>query len=137
MKHREEEWGTALGSDPYKPKEPPTTTKRNSVAGLVRDFHDSVLMVSPMKLNAQSNGPALSKAFSKMLAEGLSYDHIRQMISQFRRDITNKPLSDGIPAWRAFLSRLDSLSAKVQNTHPSYNYEGPKVDPRLNVESND
>ena len=134
MRPREEDWAPALGADSDKapdPKRETRTRKKDTLGNLVRDFHDMALLSCPMSLNSQTNGPALSKSFRKLLDTGHTYDEIRRMIKQFGRDIATKPLTDGIPAWVAFVGRLDSLSAKVKNAGPSYNYDGPKIDPRL------
>lgn len=135
MRPREEDWAPALGADPYKtpdPKKGPRTTKNTDTLGnLVRDFHDMIVISRPMSLNSQTNGPALSKTFRKLLDAGHTYNEIRLMIKQFGKDIAVKPLTDGIPAWSAFIGRLDGLSAKVKTAGSSYKYDGPKIDPRL------
>lgn len=139
MNRYEEDWGPALGQE-EKESQPATKKapkKKDSIAGLVYEFRDRLLLNPAMFMNAQVNAPALAKAFRKILDTGRTYDDIRQMIAQFSADITAKPLSDGIPAWRAFISRLDSLALKVKTSETTYTYDGPKIDPRLTKETHD
>jgi hypothetical protein len=89
-------------------------------------------------MNSQVNGPAMMRAFRKILDTGRTYDDIREMIKQFNKDIQAKPLTDGIPAWKAFVGRLDSLGNKVGRIDTEYVYdEDPKIDPRLMKDTND
>lgn len=139
MNRYEDDWGPALGQE-EKESQPATKKapkKKDSIAGLVYEFRDRLLLNPAMFMNAQVNAPALAKAFRKILDTGRTYDDIRQMIAQFSADITAKPLSDGIPAWRAFISRLDSLALKVKTSETTYTYDGPKIDPRLTKETHD
>jgi hypothetical protein len=134
-----DDWGMALGSD----KDTYTTSetkkkkpKKDTLVGLVYDFQNQLLMDTKNLMNAQVNGPAMMKAFRKILDTGRTFDDVRAMITQFHKDIQDKPLTDGIPAWKAFIGRLDSLAKKVSNTEPDYNYDGPKIDPRLMKDTN-
>lgn len=130
-----DDWGTALGSDKdvYNAPQPKKKAPRkDSLSGLVYEFQTATLVGMPvMSLNTQINGPAMMKAFRKMLDAGKSYDDIRAMMQQFSRDIKDRPISDGTPLWRAFLGRLDTLAHKVSNSESDYTYDGPKIDPRL------
>jgi hypothetical protein len=137
VRSQKDDWGPALGGETPDPSESSPAPKKGTLGFLVREFHDRVTMSLPMSLNSQVNGPALSKAFRTLLDTGRSHEHIQSMIKQFVDDISRKPLTNGIPAWRAFLSRLDSLDEKVNNANPSYDYDGFKIDPRLNGNSDD
>lgn len=136
-----DDWGTALGSDfdvvtntKSQSKKP---AKKDSLGNLVYEFRDQMMMDTSGLMNAQTNGPALMKAFRKALDVGHSYDDIRLMIKQFYKDIQVKPLTDGIPAWKAFVGRMDSLAVKVKGHEVDYSYDGPKIDPRLLEGGND
>lgn len=129
-----DDWGTALGSDKdtYAPPESKKKKpKKDTLVGLVYDFQNGLLMDTKNLMNAQVNGPAMMKAFRTILDTGKTFDDVRAMIAQFHKDIQDKPLTDGIPAWKAFMGRLDSLAKKISNVEPEYNYDGPKIDPRL------
>lgn len=125
-----DDWGTPLGGEKKTPAEK-KKPKEDTLAGLVLEFRNCMLMDTSMLMNAQINGPALMKAFRQILDTGKSYDDVRRMIRQFHKDIQARPLTDGTPAWRAFMGRLDSLAAKVAHSETSYVYDGPKIDPRL------
>jgi len=134
-----DDWGTALGSDKDVYTPPPTSKKKpkkDTLSGLVYDFRDVLMMDTSNLMNAQVNGPAMMKAFRNILDSGRTYEDIRAMMKQFAVDIKAKPLADGIPAWKAFLGRLDTLEKKVAHSEPSYDYTPNKVDPRL-VNDND
>lgn len=136
MNKSHDEWGPALGADEPTEPEPRQRKKKNTLSSLVSEFSDRLLVNPATLYNAQTNAPAMMKAFRQLLDSGKTHDDIRQMIKQFHKDIVAKPLTDGIPAWRAFLGRLDSLALKVTHSEPSYDYDEQKVDPRL-VNDND
>jgi len=131
-----DDWGTPLGGEKKTPAEK-KKPKEDTLSGLVVEFRNCMLLDTSMLMNAQINGPALMKAFRQILDTGKSYDEIRLMIRQFHRDIQARPIKDGIPAWKAFLGRLDSLAAKVAHSEQDYDYNGPKIDPRLMENSDD
>lgn len=133
MGKHEDDWGMAFGSDKdrYVPPTPKKPKKKDTTASLVYEFRDQLMMDTSTLMNAQVNAPAMMKAFKTILDTGRTYDDIREMIKQFHADIKAKPLTDGIPAWKAFLGRLDSLATKVARPTESYDYDGPKIDPRL------
>ena len=129
-----DDWGSALGSDKdtYVPPVSKKKPKKDSLSGLVYEFQNHMLVGAPiMSLNSQINGPAMMKVFRKLLDAGKTYEDIRAMMSQFAKDITIKPLTDGIPAWKAFAGRLDTLANKVGPQETPREYDGPKIDPRL------
>jgi len=128
-----DDWGTALGSDKdaYIPPAKKKPKRKDSTASLVYEFRDQLLMDTSNLMNSQVNGPAMMKAFRTILDSGRSYDDIRAMIAQFHKDIAIKPLTDGIPAWKAFIGRLDSLAKKVGTSEDVPTFDGPKIDPRL------
>lgn len=129
-----DDWGTPIGAS----SSPAPTTKKNSTKSLVKEFHDHTLLSGPiMTLNSQVNGPALMKAFRKILDTGKSYDDIREMMNYFFKDIQARPITDGTPLWRVFLGRLDTLAVKVEYSPDSYDYSGTMIDPRLMKDSND
>jgi hypothetical protein len=135
----EDDWGLAFGSDKdkYTPPAPKKQKRKDTTASLVYEFRDQLMMDTSNLMNAQVNGPAMMKAFRKILDTGRTYDDIRAMIAQFHKDIQIKPLTDGIPAWKAFLSRLDTLANKVERSETNYVYDDdPKIDPRLMKDSN-
>jgi hypothetical protein len=134
MKKMSDDWGTALGSDKdvYQPPAPQKNTPKDTLSSLVYEFRDQLMMDTSTLMNAQVNGPAMMKAFRKILDTGRSYDDIRAMMRQFHSDIKSKPLTDGIPAWKAFLGRLDTLAHKVGHSDTPVVYDDtPKIDPRL------
>lgn len=135
-----DDWGTALGSDKdeyVSPELKKKKPKKDTLVGLVYDFQNGLLMDTKNLMNAQVNGPAMMKAFRKILDTGKNFDDVRAMITQFHNDIKDKPLTDGIPAWKAFIGRLDSLAKKTtSNVETEYNYDGPKIDPRLMKDTN-
>lgn len=134
MKKMSDDWGTALGSDKdvYTPPASKKKPKKDTLTSLVYEFRDQLMMDTSTLMNAQVNGPAMMKAFRTILDTGRTYDDIRAMIAQFHMDIKNKPLTDGIPAWKAFLGRLDTLANKVGHCDTPITYdEVPKIDPRL------
>ena len=140
MKSRfEDEWGTPLGADKNEAHEatPKKRPKKDTLSGLVKDFHDRLMLDTSNLMNAQVNAPALMKAFRKVLDTGRTHEDARQMIIQFHKDIAIKPLTGGIPAWQAFISRLDSLALKTQTHEVEYDYNGPKIDPRLMKDTDD
>jgi hypothetical protein len=132
---QQDDWGPAIGSDPDVVSSNTTSkkkpAKKDTLVSLVYDFRDQLMMDTSNLMNAQINAQALATAFRKVLDTGKSFDDVRFMIKQFHKDIQDKPLTDGIPAWKAFIGRLDSLAHKVLNTEPEYNYDGAKIDPRL------
>ena len=136
-----DDWGTALGSDKdvftpsQKPKKKP---KGDSLSGLVYEFQNLMILGTPiMSFNSQINGPAMMKAFRKMMDAGKSFEDIRAMMEQFAKDIKAKPITDGTPLWRVFLGRLDTLALKVGHSDTSVSYdEIPKIDPRLMRDEN-
>jgi hypothetical protein len=133
-------WGVAFGSDKdsYKPPVPKKPKRKDTTASLVYEFRDQLMMDTSNLMNSQVNGPAMMRAFRKILDTGRTYDDIREMIKQFNKDIQAKPLTDGIPAWKAFVGRLDSLGNKVGRIDTEYVYdEDPKIDPRLMKDTND
>lgn len=137
-----DDWGTALGSDKdvYTPSETKKKApKKDSLSGLVYEFQNHMILGTPiMSLNSQINGPAMMKAFRKMMDAGKSYEDIRMMMAQFSKDIKAKPVTDGTPLWRVFLGRLDTLAVKVGHSDTPYVYdESPKIDPRLMRDDND
>lgn len=137
-----DDWGTALGSDkdvytpPARKKKP---AKKDSLSGLVYEFQDRMIVGMPiMSLNSQINGPAMMKAFRKILDSGRSHDDIRAMIDQFAKDIKARPVTDGTPLWKVFVGRLDTLAVKVGHLDTPYVYDDvPKIDPRLMEDDND
>jgi hypothetical protein len=133
MSRQQDDWGMAFGSDKdvYTPPVKKKPKRKDSTASLVYDFRDQLMMDTSNLMNSQVNGPAMMKAFRTILDTGRSYDDIRAMINQFHKDIAIKPLTDGIPAWKAFIGRLDSLAKKVGTTEDVPKYDGPKIDPRL------
>jgi hypothetical protein len=135
----EDDWGLAFGSDKdkYTPPAPKKQKRKDTTASLVYEFRDQLMMDTSNLMNAQVNGPAMMKAFRKILDTGRTYDDIRAMIAQFHKDIQIKPLTDGIPAWKAFLGRLDTLANKVERSETNYVYDDdPKIDPRLMKDNN-
>jgi hypothetical protein len=136
-----DDWGTALGSDKdvYVPPTPKKKApKKDSLSGLVYEFQDLLILNTPiMSLNSQINGPAMMKAFRKILETGKTYDDIRAMMLQFSKDIKAKPITDGTPLWRVFLGRLDTLAVKVGHYDTPHVYDDvPKIDPRLTEDDN-
>lgn len=126
-----DDWGTPLGADEPQPQVPKKSPKKDSLNGLVFEFRDQMLMDTSNLMNSQTNALALIKAFRKALDSGLTYDNIREMIRLFHRELQGRPLSDGVPAWKAFIGRMDQLAKKVGTTEPSITYDVPKIDPRL------
>lgn len=139
MRKHDDDWGPALGqeekSNDTSAKKPPS--KKDSLTSLVYEFRDRLMLDTANLFNAQVNAPALMKAFRRLLEAGRSYDDIRRMIVQFNKDIAANPLKDGIPAWQAFLGRLDSLLTKIDNKEEEFTYDGPKIDPRLMRQTHD
>jgi|688.fasta_scaffold617396_1 hypothetical protein len=135
MKPRQQDdWGLTFGSDPDAPAQDTSKKKpkqKNTLASLVYEFRDQLLMDTENLMNSQVNAPAMMKAFNTILDTGRTHDDIRAMITQFHKDINIKPLTDGIPAWKAFIGRLDSLAKKVGTVEENTPYDGPKIDPRL------
>lgn len=117
MKPRQQDdWGLTFGSDPDAPAQDTSKKKpkqKNTLASLVYEFRDQLLMDTDNLMNSQVNAPAMMKAFNTILDTGRTHDDIRAMITQFHKDINIKPLTDGIPAWKAFIGRLDSLAKKL------------------------
>lgn len=138
MGRYEDDWGVAFGSDKdkYVPPTPKKPKRKDTTASLVYEFRDQLMMDTATLMNAQVNAPAMMTAFRKILDTGRTYDDIRAMIKQFHADIKAKPLTDGIPAWKAFMGRLDTLANKVGQVEPTYDYDGPKIDPRLTKDEN-
>lgn len=139
-KNYDDDWGVAFGSDreKYIPAKKAPPKRKDTTASLVYEFRDQLLMDTSNLMNSQVNGPAMMKAFRKILDTGRTYDDIRAMIAQFNKDIQDKPLTDGIPAWKAFVSRLDTLAHKVARQETEYIYDdAPKIDPRLTKDNND
>lgn len=133
-----DDWGTPIGADAPADPTPPRSKKKDSLKSLVNEFHSHILLAGPvMSLNSQVNGPAMTKAFRKIIDTGKSYDDIRKMMEQFARDIKVRPVTDGTPLWRVFLGRLDTLAVKVKDSETSYDYSGPKIDPRLMKDNDD
>lgn len=136
---RHDDWGPTLGqekrdNDVMTSKRP---AKKDSLTALVYEFRDRLMMDTSNLFNAQVNAPALMKGFRKLIDAGRSHEDIRKMIAQFNKDISVNPLTNGIPAWQAFLGRLDSLLIKIDNNEQTFTYDGPKIDPRLMKDTND
>ena len=139
MSKYQDDWGNAYGSDKdsYTPPAPKKPKRKDTTASLVYEFRDQLMMDTGNLMNSQVNGPAMMKAFRTILDTGRTYDDIRAMIAQFNKDIQAKPLTDGIPAWKAFIGRLDTLANKVGRFETEYDYDGdPKIDPRLMRDDN-
>lgn len=136
MKDKYDDWGPTLGQED-KPQPPKPTAKKDTLTALVYEFRDRLMLDTANLFNAQVNAPALMKAFRKLIDAGKTHEDIRQMIVQFNKDITAKPLTNGIPAWKAFLGRLDTLLTKVDKQEQDFTYDGPKIDPRLMKDTHD
>lgn len=122
-------WGKALGED-VEEKVVKQPKKKTSIKELVYYFKDTVVPTT-MTLSAPVNGIALMKAFKKLRQQGISNDEIVLMIDQFAHDIKQTPLPASLPAWRGFLSRLDSLYEKIKVGSRTYSYEAYTVDKRF------
>lgn len=139
MKKHDDDWGPTLGqekndTDTSAQKRP---TKKDSLTALVYEFRDRLMLDTSNLFNSQVNAPALMKAFRRLLDAGKSHEDIRKMILQFNKDIAANPLTNGVPAWQAFIGRLDSLLVKIDNNEEVFKYDGPKIDPRLMKEAHD
>lgn len=122
-------WGKALGADD-EDKIVAQPKKKTSLKSLVYYFKDTVIPTT-MTLSAPVNGVALMKAFKNLRQRGISNDEIVLMIDQFAHDIKQAPLPTAIPAWRGFVSRLDSLYEKIKIGSNTYTYESYTVDKRF------
>jgi hypothetical protein len=130
MKHQSDDWGLGLGEDPDKP-EPATKQKRPETRGaLLYFFRDSLPAEATLRLTAPVNGPAMMKGFKKLTDSGFTNNQIREMILDFVKDITRRPLPVEVAPWRAFLANLDKY-AKQQRTHSDVEPTTTSIDPRL------
>jgi len=101
-----------LGEDPDK-SEPTTRGSGGRLARLVQYFRSEVEMLTPMSIQSQVNGKALSKHFKDMMeTHGVSESDIKRMITVFARDLGTTGNSD-VPAWKAFLANRQALLNKV------------------------
>lgn len=101
-----------LGEDPDK-SEPTTRGSGGRLARLVQYFRSEVEMLTPMSIQSQVNGKALSKHFKDMMeTHGVSESDIKRMITVFARDLESTGNSD-VPAWKAFLANRQALLNKV------------------------
>ena len=130
MKHQSDDWGLGLGEDPDK-KEPAPKQKRSDTRGaLLYFFRDSLPAETTLRLTAPVNGPAMMKGFKKLTDSGFTNNQIREMILDFVKDITRRPLPVEVAPWRAFLANLDKY-AKQQRTQSDVEPTTTSIDPRL------
>lgn len=126
-------WGKALGADDeVKVVEQPK--KKTSLKSLVYYFKETVVPTT-MTLSAPVNGIALMKSFKHLRQRGISNEEIVLMIDQFAYDIKQTPLPTTLPAWRGFISRLDSLYEKIKIGSKTYTYDSYTVDKRFKKEN--
>lgn len=139
MNRFQDDWGPTLGQEEKEQanSEKKKIPKKDSLSALVYEFRDRLLLDTSNFFNSQVNAAALTKAFRKLLDAGKSHDDIRNMIIQFNKDIAAKPLKNGLPAWKAFIARLDELVIKIDGHDKEFSYDGPKIDPRLTKENHD
>jgi hypothetical protein len=126
-----DDWGSALGEDGPKPPAPKKKPKQESLTGLVYHFSNSLPVESMNRLSSPVNGPAMMKAFKKLLAEGFTHGEIRGMIDDFSSRLKAKPLKPEVLPWRAFLGDLDSLASAQRTANPQEDYGTWGVDSRL------
>jgi DNA-binding Lrp family transcriptional regulator len=101
-----------LGEDNNQ-KESPKKTSGGRLNRLVQYFRTEVEMMTPMSIQSQVNGKALSKHFKEMLdTHGLSEYDIKRMITVFAGELEGTGTSD-VPAWKAFLANRQALLNKV------------------------
>jgi hypothetical protein len=70
------------------------------------------------------------KGFKRLTENGFTNDQIREMIKDFVKDITRRPLPVEVAPWRAFLANLDKY-AKQQRTNNDVEPTTTSIDPRL------
>lgn len=129
-----DDWGTAIGSDPDSPKETPAPKKKahqDSLTGLVYYFSSAIPVEAMARIGAPVNGPALMKGFKKLVEAGFTHDDIRGMIDTFVSKLRAKPLKPELLAWRVFLGDLDALAQSFRTTNPNEAYGKWGLDPRL------
>lgn len=130
MKRPVDDWGPTLGAD----DSPPPTKKKpksESLSGLVYYFRDSLPIESMARLSSPVNGPAMMKAFKKLLGEGFTHADIRGMIDDFSSRLKVKPLRPEVLPWRAFLGDLDTLATAQKSVNPTETYGKWGLDSRL------
>lgn len=120
-----DDWGTALGQSPEKE----TPVIKTSTVGLPYYFRDA-LPANMSSLYSTINGPALSKGFAHMRAQGLTTEDIKATIDKFMQDIVAKPLPSHVVPWRGFLARIDEL-VTWSKTNQAEDFTSYKIDPRL------
>jgi hypothetical protein len=72
----------------------------------------------------------MMKGFKKLTDRGFTNDQIREMILDFVKEITRRPLPIEVAPWRAFLANLDKY-AKQQRTSNDIQPTATSIDPRL------
>lgn len=130
MKKQSDDWGTGLGEDPDRQKPAPKQMRQDSRGSLLYFFRDSLPAETTLRITAPVNGPAMMKGFKKLTDRGFTNDQIREMILDFVKEITRRPLPIEVAPWRAFLANLDKY-AKQQRTSNDIQPTATSIDPRL------
>jgi hypothetical protein len=130
MKKQFDDWGTGLGEDPDRKEPAPKQMRQDSRGSLVHFFRDSLPTENLMRITAPVNGPAMMKGFKKLADRGFTNEQIREMILDFVKEITRRPLPVEVAPWRAFLANLDKY-AKQQRTIKDVEPTTTSIDPRL------
>jgi hypothetical protein len=129
-----DDWGKPIGADEERLPDSPVPLRkprRDSLTGLVYFFRDSLPQQSKFALNAPVNGPALTKGFKKLIAQGYTHEQIREMIRLYVSDLVRKPLPEGITPWRGFLANLDGLSSRIKRSTGHNDYGDISTDRRF------
>lgn len=127
-----DDWGPAFGEDPEAKKEPPKKTPRkDTLFGMVTYFSELLPKDAWGRLNSPVNFPAMSKGLKKVREAGHTPEHIRSMMELFIADINQKPLTEGVAPWRAFLANLDALAKRATTAKGHDSYDDVETDKRL------
>lgn len=132
-----DDWGKPLGGDDSAPASPVPYKKprRDSLTGLVYYFRDTIQPPSKLVANSPINGPALTKAFKKLLAQNYTHEQIREMIRVYASDLARKPLREGVQPWRGFLANLSELAVRTTRKVGHGNYDDVITDRRIPTSS--
>jgi hypothetical protein len=130
MKKHSDDWGVGLGEDTDKKEPAPKQMRPESRGSLLQFFRDSLPAETTLRITAPINGPAMMKGFKRLTENGFTNDQIREMIKDFVKDITRRPLPVEVAPWRAFLANLDKY-AKQQRTNNDVEPTTTSIDPRL------
>jgi hypothetical protein len=127
-----DDWGPAFGADAEPKSAPPKKTPRqDSLFGLTTYFSELLPKDAWGKLNSPVNFPAMSKGLKKLREANYTPKQIRDMMHIFITEIKQKPLTEGVAPWRAFLANLDALAKKATTYKEPDSYDDVETDRRL------